>query len=59
MLTGEADFLLSDLMTAPAQTLKLKLRGSRGRGRLLPPDCVAIVRGEELANTNAVVSEGQ
>ncbi|GAB4817389.1 hypothetical protein N2152v2_004435 [Parachlorella kessleri] len=52
---GEADFLLSDLMTAPAQTLKLKLRGSRGRGRLLPPDCVAIVRGEELANTNAVV----
>ncbi len=50
---GEADFLLSDLMTAPSQALQLPLRSARGRQ--LPAGCVVVLKGEELANTNAVV----
>lgn len=51
---GEAEFLLSDVMTAPAQLLQLTLRSVQSR-RSLPKGCTVTIRAEELADMNAVV----
>lgn len=51
---GEAEFLLSDVMTAPAQLLQLTLRSVHSR-RSLPKGCTVTIRAEELADMNAVV----
>ncbi len=58
LFPGEAEFLLSDVMTAPSQTVQLPLRTTK-HGRALPKGCVVILKAEELANTNATVSEVQ
>jgi hypothetical protein len=50
---GQADFLLSDLLTAQGQSLRVQLRDEQGRPL---PGCVALLSGEELPQTNAVVS---
>lgn len=43
-------------MTAPSQTLRLPLRCAAKGARPLPQGCEVVLRAEELANTNAVVS---
>lgn len=53
---GQADFLLSDLLTAQGQSLSVQLRDEQGRPL---PGCVALLSGEELPQTNAVVGGGR
>ena len=50
---GEGAFLLSDLLTAPGQSLTVPLKDQHGRPL---PGCVAHLSAEELPNTNAVVN---
>lgn len=51
--SGEATFLLSDLLTAPNQTLTLALKDARG---FALPGCTATLSAEELPNSNGVVT---
>ena len=50
---GEAAFVLSDLLTAPGQSLTLPLKDSHNRPL---PGCIVTLSAEELPNTNAVVT---
>ena len=50
---GDAAFVLSDLLTAPGQTLTLPLKDSHGRPL---PGCTVTLSAEELPNTNGVVT---
>ncbi|EFN57401.1 hypothetical protein CHLNCDRAFT_142828 [Chlorella variabilis] len=50
---AEGEFLLSDVFTAQGQTLTIQLKDKLGRPI---PRCVAVLSGEELPMTNAVVS---
>ena len=50
---GEGRFLLSDLVTAPGQTLTVPLADRAGRPL---PGCVAELSAEELPGTNALVT---
>lgn len=56
-VAGDAEFLLSDLMTAASQQLRLPLR--RPGARPLPRDCCVLLKAEEMANTNAVVGTAE
>lgn len=47
--------MLSDLMTASAQTLTLPLRSVAKQGRQLPQGCCVTLKAEELVSTNAMV----
>ncbi|KAI7838705.1 hypothetical protein COHA_007502 [Chlorella ohadii] len=54
-VAGEATFLLSDLLTAPNQTLTLVLKDASG---FALPGCTAMLSAEELPNSNGVVTLG-
>lgn len=52
---GEVEFLISDVLNAPAQTLELPLMDME-KGRQLAPECVVVLRAQAMpANDNRVV----
>ncbi|KAL4859813.1 Copine-5 [Chlorella vulgaris] len=53
VLAGECEFLLSDLLTLGGKTLTIQMKDRAGRPI---PGCTALLSGEELPMSNAVVS---